>query len=106
MRVLDKQDWSATNDKFKLATSVLKVDYVTAIEFMKSIGSTNEHLNKDAYREWPLFRQFRKTVEFKRAYLEIFGEELVYVETKTKGLEDIISDIKQLKKEVKEAQVK
>jgi hypothetical protein len=101
---LDKHDWSATSDKFKLAISVLKEDYQKAIELMKSIGSTNKHLNKDAYREWPLFRQFRKTDEFKKAYLEIFGEELVYVETKPKGLEDILSEIKQLKKEAKEAQ--
>jgi hypothetical protein len=104
IKVLDKHDWSATNDKFKLAIAVLKEDYETAIELMKSVGSTNKHLNKDAYREWPLFRQFRKTDEFKKAYLEIFGEELVYVETKPKGLEDILSEIKQLKKEAKEAQ--
>lgn len=101
--VLAKHDWSATSDKFKLAIAVLKEDYVTAIELMKSIGSTNKHINKDAYREWPLFRQFRKTEEFKIAYKEIFGEELVYVETKPKGLEDILVEIKQLKKEAKEA---
>lgn len=104
IKVIDKHDWSATSDKFKLAISVLKEEYETAIELMKSVGSTNKHLNKDAYREWPLFRQFRKTDEFKKAYLEIFGEELVYVETKPKGLEDILSEIKQLKKEAKEAQ--
>lgn len=101
--VLAKHDWSATSYKFKLAIAVLKEDYVTAIELMKSIGSTNKHINKDAYREWPLFRQFRKTEEFKIAYKEIFGEELVYVETKPKGLEDILVEIKQLKKEAKEA---
>ncbi len=101
--VLAKHDWSATSDKFKLAIAVLKEDYVTAIELMKSIGSTNKHLNKDAYREWPLFRQFRKTEEFKIGYKEIFGEDLVYVETKPKGLEDILGEIKQLKKEAKEA---
>lgn len=104
IKVLNKHDWSATNDKFKLAIAVLREDYETAIELMKSVGSTNEHLNKDAYREWPLFREFRKTEVFKKAYLEIFEEELVYVETKPKGLEDILKEIKQLKKEAKEAQ--
>lgn len=101
VKILDKEDWSATSDKFKLAISVLKEDYTDAIELMKSIGSSNKHLNKDAYREWPLFRAFRKTEEFKEAYKEIFGEELVYVETKPKSLEDVLEELKKMKEEAK-----
>jgi hypothetical protein len=71
---------------------------------VQQLGSIiNKHLNKDAYREWPLFRQFRKTDEFKNVYKEIFGEDLVYIETKPKGLEDILSEINQIKKEAKES---
>jgi len=101
--VLDNHDWSATSDQFKLAISVLREDYPKSIALMKNIGSTNKHLNKDAYREWPLFKQFRKTDEFKNVYKEIFGEDLVYIETKPKGLEDILSEINQIKKEAKES---
>jgi hypothetical protein len=101
-KVLAKHDWSATNDKFKLAISILNEEYEKAIEIMKSIGISNKHINKDAYREWPLFRKFRKTDEFKAAYKEIFNEELVYVEPKPRNLEDILTDLKQLRKEAEE----
>lgn len=101
-KVLTKHDWSATNDKFKLAISVLNEDYKNSIELMKSIGTSNKHINQDAYREWPLFKHFRKTDEFKEAYKEIFNEELVYVEQQPRNLEDILTDLKQLKKEAEE----
>lgn len=101
-KVLAKHDWSATNDKYKLATVVLNEDYPTAIELMKSIGNSNSHINKEAYREWPLFKKFRNTEEFKTTYKEIFGEELVYIESKPRDLEDILTDLKQMRKEAEE----
>jgi hypothetical protein len=99
-KVLAKHDWSATSDKYKLATAVLEENYSKAIELMKSIGNSNSHVNKDAYKEWPLFRQFRKTNEFKAAYKTIFEEELIYVEPKPRELEDILTDLKQMRKEI------
>jgi len=69
---------------------------------MKSIGTSNKHVNKDAYREWPLFRHFRKRDDFKLAYKEVFNEELVYIEPKPRNLEDILTDLKQLRKEAEE----
>lgn len=104
VKVLDKHDWSATNDKFKLAIEVLKENYKESLELMKSIGNKNEHLNEEAYRDWPLFNDIRKTDEFKQTYKEIFGEELIYKETKPKDLEDILTELKQIKKETEEAQ--
>ena len=97
--VLSKQDWSATNDKFKLAIAVLNEDFNEAIDLMKSIGSSNKHINKDAYREWPLFKEFRKRDDFKKAYKEIFNEEFIYIEKKPKNIEDILHYIKHIKKE-------
>lgn len=104
INVLDKHDWSASNDKFKLAIYVIKEEYDLAIKIMKTIGNSNEHLNKEAYRDWPLFLEFRKTEDFKIAYKEIFEEDLVYIETKPKDLEDLLLELKQIKKEAKEAQ--
>jgi hypothetical protein len=101
-RVIEKHDWSASNDKFKLAVSVLLENVNEAVELMKLIGNKNEHLNKEAYRDWPLFTEFRKTTEFKATYKEIFEEDLIYVETKPRDLEDILSELKQLKKETAE----
>ncbi|WP_343747593.1 hypothetical protein [Fluviicola sp.] len=105
-KVLEKHDWSATNDKYKLAIAVLKEESEDAIKLMKSIGSTSKDVTKDAYREWPLFREFRKTDTFKTAYVEIFEEEFIYVEPKPKNLEDIVSEMQQLKKEALEVREK
>jgi hypothetical protein len=105
-KVLAKHDWSATNDKFKLAIAVLKEEYENAIVQMKAIGTNNKHVNQDAYREWPLFTHFRKTDEFRTAYKEIFGEDLVYIEPKPRDLEDILSDLKQIRKEAEEEEAK
>ncbi len=104
IKVLDKHDWSATNDKFKLAIEILKENYKESLEIMKSIGSKNEHLNGEAYRDWPLFNDIRKTEEFKQTYKEIFGEELIYKETKPRDLEDILTELKQIRKETEEVQ--
>jgi hypothetical protein len=99
--VLNKHDWSATSDKFKLATAVLREQYSIAVDQMKIIGTTNKHITKDAYREWPLFKEFRKTTEFQLAYKEIFSEEFVYIESKPKSLKDILGELKQIRKEAK-----
>lgn len=102
-KILDQHDWSASSDKFKLAITVLKDDYEQAIKIMKTIGNQNNHISKNAYREWPLFKFFRKEDAFKETYKQIFGEELTYIETKPKDLEDIANDLKKLKKEATES---
>lgn len=101
VEILKGEDWSATSDKFKLAIAVLKEDFNDAIELMKSIGPNNKHLNKDAYREWPLFKTFRKRVDFKEIYEDIFGEELIYIENKPRNLEDVLDEMKRMKRDVK-----
>lgn len=103
-KLLSKQDWSATSEKFKLAIAVLNEEFDDAIEIMKSIGSSNKHIDKNAYREWPLFKTFRKRGDFKTAYKEIFGEELIYIENKPKNLEDLLSELKRIKSESKKGE--
>ena len=98
-QILQQHDWSASNDIFKLAIAVLNDEYQPALEIMKSIGSSNSKLTKDSYREWPLFKKFRKTDEFKKIYRDIFGEELVYIEPKPKNVEDILAELKKYKEE-------
>ena len=66
---------------------------------MRILGRTHEYLNKNSYREWPLFKKFRKTKEFTQTSQEIFGEELKYTETKPKDLDDILKEMKSLKEE-------
>lgn len=98
-RILDEHDWSATNDKFKLANAILIEEFGDAIDIMKSIGNSNKHINKSAYREWPLFNEFRKRDDFKLAYQAIFKEEMVFIEKKPKDLEDILLELRNSKEQ-------
>jgi len=75
-RILDSQDWSACEDKFKLAVSVLRDNYPEAEKYMKKIGKRGE-VTRDAYCSWPLFRAFRKSKEFLRTYKKLFGEDFL-----------------------------
>jgi hypothetical protein len=66
--------WSASDPKYLLATQVLKERYSDAektfLRFNKN-GPVPEH----SCRDWPLFRDFRKTPEFKRAFKRVFGKD-------------------------------
>jgi len=78
--ILDKEDWSSCSDKYLLAVSVLKGDFTKSAQIMKRIGKDNESIDVLAYREWPLFKEFRKSTEFLEAYREVFEEEFVITE--------------------------
>lgn len=72
--VLDAEDWSATADDFRLAIAALRDNFDEAAALMKSIGK-DKRPGKFEYREWPVFRDFRKSDQFAAAYKEVFGEE-------------------------------
>jgi hypothetical protein len=71
--LLDGVDWTALADKFQLAEAVLRRDNKRAALIMRRIGKSSEPSKAD-YRDWPLFRGFRKTEEFREAFQVIFGE--------------------------------
>jgi hypothetical protein len=71
--ILDAEDWSATSLKFKLACAVLRDDHAVALQLMSQIGTDGE-MNKHFYREWPLFKEIRKSREFAAKFEEVFGE--------------------------------
>lgn len=73
IHILNAEDWSATSNRFKLSEAVLRDNFSTATVIMEQIGSDGS-IKKDEYREWPLFREFRKSNEFLKAFEEIFGE--------------------------------
>ncbi len=72
--ILDSEDWSATSDKFRLVSAVLKDEYETACTIMKKIG-VNDELPQQAYHVWPVFREFLKTPEFLKTYAAVFSED-------------------------------
>ncbi|MBN2637263.1 MAG: hypothetical protein JXR61_13405 [Prolixibacteraceae bacterium] len=82
-KVIKNEDWSIGNE-FKLAKLVLEDNFIEAKELMIRIGDTEEILNRKAYEKWPLFRQFRKTEEFKSGYKELYNEEFTVEEIQDK----------------------
>ncbi|HYT46251.1 MAG TPA: hypothetical protein VEP90_28235, partial [Methylomirabilota bacterium] len=75
-KIVTNEDWSAASDKFKLAEAVILDDFDRADGLVKRIGSSDDILNKNTYREWPLFREYRKSEGFPRAFEEVFKEPL------------------------------
>ena len=78
LRILDAEDWSAANDEFQMCVASLRQNVPEVIRFMKALGSLSRP-GKDGYREWPVFRELRKTKEFQAAFLDVFGEPLATV---------------------------
>jgi len=72
--LLKSVDWGVLSEKFQLANLVLIENWDEAGKVMIKIGPKGD-IPKQFYRDWPLFRWFRKTKQFKNAYLEVFGEE-------------------------------
>jgi hypothetical protein len=71
-RILAETDWSAKEDKFKLAHAVLHDNWSEVAALMRRIG-TSDAVGKNAYRDWPLFRKLREQPIFATTYTEIFG---------------------------------
>lgn len=73
LKILRGQDWSATNDSFRLAVNVLKKEFDKAAKLMHKIGA-NATPGRADYLTSPLFNEFRKTAEFNSAFNQIFGD--------------------------------
>lgn len=71
--LLECSDWSASLREFHLAIHVLRDEYIKAAEIMRSIGKKGELISRMAYHDWPLFLEFRDTVEFQTTYKDIYG---------------------------------
>lgn len=68
-------DWSSVTYKFKVAVAVLKEKYDDAAELMEKASLINE-LSEQNFLEWPLFKDFRLTEQFKAAFEKIFKKPL------------------------------
>lgn len=77
--LLDKEDWSACREDFSLAVSVLKDDFDQASRIMIDIGRKGKPSDAE-YRTWPLFREFRKSDQFKKAFKKVFKKDFVLEE--------------------------
>jgi hypothetical protein len=73
-QTLSKLDFSAANDDFKLAELVLKDDFDNAAKLVEKIGSKSEYTTEHSYREWPIFKEFRKSENFIKAFEAAFNK--------------------------------
>jgi hypothetical protein len=87
-KIIEAEDWSATGGKFSLAEAVILENYPAALKIMRGIGKNQEEVPNVAYREWPLFKEFRKTIEFQQTFQEIVGEPLTKLEEKETCIEE------------------
>lgn len=82
LAILRDYDWSASEEKFKLAVAVLEHRHADAVRIMRAIG-TRGSITRSDYSSWPLFRDFRMRPEFLATYRELFGEEFVLPKTES-----------------------
>jgi hypothetical protein len=71
--IMSAVDWSAKEDKFRLADAVLAEDWSRAALIMKRLGHQGP-IHQTHYRDWPLFRDLRNQEIFLTTYEQVFGE--------------------------------
>lgn len=98
--ILRQKDWSACSNDFQLANYVLNEDYKACYKLMKKIGTSGD-VEKENYRQWPLFEKIRELEDFKKCYFEIFDEEYKVIEIPLRPIEKLINETQQ-KKQLKE----
>ena len=79
-KILDAEDWSACSSLFQLAVAVLRDEFKAAAGLMKLV-SIGDELKANDYRDWPLFKEFRKSQEFIETYQSIYGHGLPALES-------------------------
>jgi len=89
--ILKQKDWSASNNSFKLAVSVLSEKYDKAIDIMRQIGLSDD-VPRHSYQTWPLFKRIRESQDFLNAYKDIFNEDYRIIERPTKKILMMISE--------------
>jgi hypothetical protein len=72
--ILERFDWSAAEDRFKLAHAVLNDDFDRAFRLMRRLKHDEGFLKK-YYKDWPLFQSLRKHESFGQVYTDCYGEE-------------------------------
>jgi len=71
--ILNAEDWSACEDKFKLCVAVLREDFTAAYRCMKKLKEDGE-FHRVHYKDWPIFQELRRQPDFSAVYVECYGE--------------------------------
>ncbi len=72
--VLSAVDWSASEAKFKLACCVLRDEFDRAASLVLELGRS---IPQRDYATWPLFRGFRNSPQFQRAFRKVYRKPFI-----------------------------
>ena len=75
-KLLDKEDWSACSDEFKLCTAAVTGNVTEVLAIMRRIGTSGSP-NMEAYGTWPVFLGIRTDERFMALFEELFGEPVI-----------------------------
>lgn len=73
--LLNKTDWSATSNTYRICVASLRDDLNEFLRLMPLV-SNDEMISKTEIREWPVFKWMRSKDEVKLKFEELFGEPL------------------------------
>jgi hypothetical protein len=80
-------DWTGAIRDLRLAVAVLEEKYSDASALMLQIGRKGEIVDCRGYVDWPIFRDFRLSLEFRNAFLAVyevpFDDEVKKLESET-----------------------
>ncbi|MEK9213145.1 hypothetical protein [Sphingomonas sp. 2378] len=71
--VLDKEDWVATSDDFRICVAALRRDVDEVIRLMP-ITKASGNIDIESFRDWPVFDFVKKDKKFREAFEKNFGE--------------------------------
>lgn len=81
MEILNSISWSTLSNEHNLVNCVLRDDFEKAIYYMKKIG-TDGFICEFEYRDWPVFKEFRKYEKFDKLFKELFGKPFTDIDIK------------------------
>ncbi len=76
LKIIDKEDWSASQLKFRVCVAAVKNDVDAVSSLMKLSVESNE-LTLDNFKEWPVFMSLRSDQVFAQKFKDVFGVELL-----------------------------
>ncbi len=96
IEILENEDWSGWSNEFKLGEAVIRDDFDAAARIMLAIGSSGTP-DKTDYKDWVLFKEFRKSIQFLNAYRDIFEEDFALATTKRDAAdEDSVTEVEKV----------
>lgn len=81
--IIESKDWSACGEIFKMTSCVLTDKYDLAAESMRVVGDNKKVIHQSSYTDWPIFKEFIETEEFKIAFKEIYKTDVELKEKNT-----------------------